>query len=88
VVERVEAESFGLLCPELADSLERSQASETLEALREVVGIKERGKMPAKTVMRLVVEAPHRGVLDGTVHPFDLPVRPGMVKLGEAMLNA
>ena len=39
MVERVESESFGLLCPELTDSFERRQASKTLEALREVVRI-------------------------------------------------
>ena len=27
-------------------------------------------------------------VLDGAVHPFDLPVGPGMIDLGEAMLDA
>ena len=43
VVERVESESFGLLCPELTNPLEGCQASETLEALREVVRIEESG---------------------------------------------
>jgi hypothetical protein len=38
-MERAESESFGLLCPELANTLKGSQASETLEALREVVGV-------------------------------------------------
>src|SRR4029453_12115042 len=45
VVERVESESFGHFCPELANTLKGSQASETLKALREVVGIEERGKL-------------------------------------------
>ena len=88
MVEGVESESFGLLCPELANSLEGSQTLETLQALGEVVGIEECGEMRAKAAMRLVVEASDGGVLDGSVHPFDLPVRPGMVELGEAMLDA
>jgi hypothetical protein len=43
VVERVEFESFGLLCPELTNPLKGCQTSKTLEALREVVRIEERG---------------------------------------------
>ena len=38
--------------------------------------------------MRVVVEPPDRGVLDGSVHPFDLTVRPRVVELCEAMLDA
>jgi hypothetical protein len=76
VMERAESESFRLLCPQLANTLKGSQASETLEALREVVGVEERGEMRAKAVVRFVVEPPDCGVLDGSVHPFDLTVRP------------
>jgi hypothetical protein len=88
VVERVESESFGLFCPELTNPLEGRQASKALEALREVVRIEERGQMCAKATVRVVVEPPNRGVLDGSVHPFDLAVRPGVVELGEAMVDA
>ena len=38
--------------------------------------------------MVLVVEAADGGFLDGAVHAFDLAVRPGMLGLGEAMINA
>ena len=38
--------------------------------------------------MRLVVEPPDRGVLDGAVHPFDLAVGPRVVEFREAMLDA
>src|SRR4029453_15050935 len=88
VVERVESESFGHFCPELANTLKGSQASETLKALREVVGIEERGDMRAKAAVRLVVEPPDRRVLDGSIHSFDLAIRPGVVELGEAMVDA
>ena len=37
--------------------------------------------------MALVVEAFDGCVLDGAVHPFDLPVGPWVVRLGEAMLD-
>lgn len=36
----------------------------------------------------VVVIAFDSGVLDRAVHPFDLPIRPGMVDLGEAMFDA
>ena len=37
--------------------------------------------------MRFVVEALHRRLLDRAVHSFDLPIRPGMLELGYAMLD-
>ena len=88
MVERIQSESSGLLCPELANTLEGGQAAETFEALREIVGIEERGEVRAKALVSLVVETPNRGVLDGAVHPFDLAVRPGVVEFGEAMVDA
>ena len=38
--------------------------------------------------MAIVVIASDGGVLDGAVHSFNLPVRPGMIDFGEAMLDA
>ena len=35
----------------------------------------------------LVVIAPNGGFLEGAVHPLDLTVGPGMVRLGEAVLG-
>jgi hypothetical protein len=37
--------------------------------------------------VRLVIVAADRRVLERAVHVFDLPIRPGMVGLGEAMLD-
>jgi hypothetical protein len=37
VVERVESETFRLVCPELTNPLERRQASKALEHFREVI---------------------------------------------------
>jgi hypothetical protein len=88
VVERVESESFWLLGPELTDPLKGCQASKTLESLREVVPIEKHGQMRAKTAVRVVVETPNRGVLDGAVHSFDLAIRPRMVELRQAMVDA
>jgi hypothetical protein len=41
-------QSFGLFCLELANMLEGSHPRETLEALREVAGIEERGEVRAR----------------------------------------
>lgn len=37
--------------------------------------------------MALIVIGANRGVLDGAVHAFDLPVGPRMIGLGEAMIE-
>ncbi len=37
--------------------------------------------------MGLIVEALDGGVLDGAVHPLDLPVGPGMLGLGETVVD-
>jgi len=37
--------------------------------------------------MIVIVEAFNGGFLDGTVHPFYLPICPGMIDLGETMFN-
>src|SRR5713101_396688 len=47
VVERVQSESFRLLCPELTNALKRGEPTETLETLGKVVRIEERGHMRA-----------------------------------------
>jgi hypothetical protein len=38
--------------------------------------------------MRLVIEFFDRGFFEGTVHALDLAVGPGMIRFGEAMLDA
>jgi hypothetical protein len=43
--------------------------------------------MPAELLMAVVVVAFDGRVLEGSVHPFDLTVGPGMVDLGEAVLD-
>src|SRR5258707_5837581 len=43
--------------------------------------------MGTQGLVGVVVEAPDRRVLDRAVHPFDLAVRPRMVKFGQAMVD-
>ena len=43
--------------------------------------------MASKLVVALVVVAFDRRVLDRAVHSLDLPIGPGMVHLGQAMID-
>ena len=53
-----------------------------------IVGIHEQVQMRSELVVAVVVVALDRRVLDCAVHPLDLTVGPGMVHLGEPMLDA
>ena len=61
---------------------------EGLEPACEVVGADEVGEMGFELLVAVVVVALDSGFLDGAVHAFDLTVGPGMLHLGEAMLDA
>ena len=56
---------------------------ERLESFGEVVSSDEVAEMDTQLVVGVVVVALNRGLLDGAVHALDLPVRPGMIGLGE-----
>ncbi len=44
--------------------------------------------MTAQLLVIIIVIALDRRFLDRALHPFDLAVRPGMIRLGQAMFNA
>jgi hypothetical protein len=83
----VELESFGFDCPSFADELEGCESFEGVQSPSEIVGADEVGEMPAELLMAVLVVAFDGRVLDGSVYPFDLTVAPGMVDLGEAVLD-
>ncbi len=84
----VQLEAAGLDCPLAADELVRRAALERLQPAGAVVGEQERVQVLLQLARRGVVEGAHRCVLDGAVHPLDLPVGPGVVGLGEPVLDA
>ena len=86
-MDRVQGESIRLLSPDLADILVRCEPVEGLKPAREIVGRHEVRKVRAQLVMAVVVEAFDGRLLDGAVHPFDLPVGPWMVGFGQPVLN-
>src|SRR5258706_439533 len=87
VVEWIQSESLRLLCPELTDPLKGREPTKTLQALGEVVRLEECGQVRSQALVGVVIEPSDRGVLDGAVHPFDLPIGPRMFEFREAMLN-
>src|SRR3990167_67675 len=84
----IESESIGLFRPGLTDVLVGGKAQEGLEPTGEVVGHDEVDEMAAQLLVGLVVVALYSRFLKCPVHSFDLAVGPGMVRLGEPMLDA
>ena len=72
----------------MADVLVGRQTSKRLEPLRIVVCHQEGIQMLTQFVVRPVVVALHRGVFERSVHALHLPVRPGVVRFGQAVLDA
>lgn len=72
--------------PSLADGFVWSEPFEGLEPAGEVLGGDEVAEVLPELVMAVVMIAFDRGLLDGPVHPFHLPVGPGMLHPGQAML--
>lgn len=85
---RVEPESFWLGCPCFADVFVWREAPKRLEAPGEVVGRDEVGQMASQLVVTVIVVSLDGRLLDGPVHAFDLPVGPGVMRLGQPMLDA
>ena len=72
----------------MADELVGCETFEGLQSSSEIVSVDEVLKVSAQLVVVVVVEAFDGGVLDGSVHPLHLPIRPRMIDLGEPVLDA
>jgi hypothetical protein len=83
----VHDEAFGLPCPGFAEILIRRQSVERLQSAREVVSLYEVVQAALELLVAVVVMASDGGFLDGAIHPLNLPVRPGVVDLSQAMLD-
>jgi hypothetical protein len=75
-MERVNFKAQGLFLPLLADELIRGQASQGFELFGEIVSHQEGLQVFFELLMRLVVEALHGSIFDGSVHAFYLLVGP------------
>ncbi len=64
------------------------EPAQGLEPTGIIVGVDEQLQVGSELLVGLVMVALDGGVLDGSVHPLDLTVGPGMVGLGQTMLDA
>lgn len=86
-MDRIEPEFFGLDGPLFADELVRRKALQGLQPAPKFVSCDEVCEVTLELVVGLVVVALDGGVLDRAVHPLDLSVGPGMLRLCEAVLD-
>jgi len=86
-MDRINPESFWIVCPCFADGFVGREALERRETLGEVIGGDEVGEVSAQLVVAFVMEAFCGGVLDRPVHSLGLTVGPGMGRLGQAMID-
>jgi hypothetical protein len=70
------------------DELGGREAAQRLEPTGMVVGVHEELQVDAELLMTVVVVAPDGRLFDGAVHPLDLSVGPGVVHLGQLVLDA
>ena len=81
MMERIERESFGLFCPDLADVFVRREAFEGLETLGEVVGADEVGQMGTKlcTLMTVAQQSNRNRLSHGSHWAWDCPRDSGLI---------
>ena len=84
---RIEPESFGLFCPDIADVFVGREPLQGFKSLSEIVGHDEALQALAKLVMAFIVIALDRRVLDRSVHPLDLAVCPGVIDFGQPVFD-
>mgnify|MGYP007000750092 CR=1 FL=1 len=86
-MERVESESFWLGSPALADVFVGCETLQGLQPPSVVVGGDEVGKVGFELIVSIVMVAFDGCFLDRSVYAFDLTIGPGMLDLGQAMLD-
>src|SRR3546814_17865279 len=84
----IDSDALWLFGPELAVVCVGGEAFESLEPLGKVVGGEEVCEVCPQPVVAVVVVAANGGLFDRAVHAFDLTVGPGVVRLGEPMVDA
>ena len=83
----IDPESVRLDCPLLDDKFVRREPSEGLEPPAEVVCVDEVRQVLFELIVAVVMVALDGGFLDRPIHSLDLAVRPGMLDLGEPVLD-
>ena len=83
----IEDKSVWLGCPDFADVFEGCEPLEGLQPPPVIVGIDEVVEVGSQLGVAVVMVSLDRRLLDRPVHPFDLPIGPGMLDLGEPVLD-
>ena len=83
----IQVEAVRLICPAFADVFVRREAPKGLQATTVIVGINEVVEVGGQLGMAVVMVAFDSRFLDRSIHPFDLTVGPGMLHLGQPMLD-
>src|SRR5262245_65992935 len=83
----VNGQAFWLFLPASANVFKRCEAFERFESPGDMIGHQEGLQRRFQGAMGLVVVLFHGSILERAVHAFHWPVRPGMVGLGEPMVD-
>jgi hypothetical protein len=84
----IDGKTLRLFLPALTDVFIGGQALEGFESLGRVLSQLEGVEMVLQVLVGLVRVFLHGGLFEGAIHPFTLAVRPRMVTLGQAVLDA
>lgn len=74
--------------PAITDEFVGTSSLQGLEPLGKIVGLQEYLQMLSQLIMAPVKVAMHRLFFDAAVHALDLPIRPRVIRFGQAMVNA
>ena len=83
----IDVEAFWLICPAFADELIGCQAFEGFQSAAVIIGVDEVLEVGFELNMAVVVIAFDGCFFDGSVHPFDLAIGPGLFDFGEPVLD-
>ena len=88
MLDWINVKALWLICSYFADVFVRREALQCFEASSEVVSHHEAVQMCFQLAVRSIIIPFHGSFLDGSVHAFDLSVRPRMFWFCEPVLDA
>ena len=83
----VEFETIWFKCPDFADVFEWCETLSRLQAARVIIRCDEVGDVYLELSLRVIGAPLDRCFLNRSVHSLDLTIRPGMVHLGEPLVD-
>jgi hypothetical protein len=83
----IDCKALWVFLPAWTDVFIGGKPSKSFESFGEIVGHQEGVEVLFEVLMRLVIEFFDGGFFEGAVHALDLAIRPGMMGVGEAVLD-